>query len=92
MKKHINIYLIIIVAIAVFSTSAWCQTAGGIMVDTDLAPLLINEISGERALDYVTKISRFHRIRGGNARKPLCLFSRPCLLPCGGNGEICQKL
>jgi len=65
MKKHINIYLIIIVAIAVFSTSAWCQTAGGIMVDTDLAPLLINEISGERALDYVTKISRFHRIRGG---------------------------
>ncbi|MCK4762813.1 MAG: M28 family peptidase [Candidatus Aminicenantes bacterium] len=41
------------------------QSNDNIPVDKKTASLLINEISGERAMDYIHKISRFHRIRGG---------------------------
>lgn len=35
------------------------------LVDKDLLDFIQNEVSGERAWDMVSKISRFHRIRGG---------------------------
>jgi len=35
------------------------------LVDKDLLDIIRNEVSGERAWDMVSKISRFHRIRGG---------------------------
>ena len=65
MKKNIISILTLIATFFLFQFSAWCQAERDYLVDQDLAPLLINEISGERTLDYITKISRFHRIRGG---------------------------
>ena len=65
MKKYRMFFIALTTMIFMLSTSAWCQIEVGILVDSDLAPFLLNEISGERAHDYVTKISRFHRIRGG---------------------------
>ena len=35
------------------------------LLDKDLLEAIQNEVSGERAWDMVSKISRFHRIRGG---------------------------
>lgn len=35
------------------------------LLDKELLDLIQNEVSGERAWDMVSKISRFHRIRGG---------------------------
>ena len=35
------------------------------LVDKDVLDIIRNEVSGERAWDMVSKISRFHRIRGG---------------------------
>jgi aminopeptidase YwaD len=35
------------------------------LVEKDLLDIIRNEVSGERAWDMVSKISRFHRIRGG---------------------------
>lgn len=65
MKRQVSYLFSLGVMIFMLQASAWCQLEGGCLVDPNLAPILINEISGERALDYVTRISRFHRIRGG---------------------------
>ena len=35
------------------------------LLDKELLDIIQNEVSGERAWDMVSKISRFHRIRGG---------------------------
>lgn len=41
------------------------QTNDVFLIDKNAAPYLIGELSGERTMDYIHKISRFHRIRGG---------------------------
>ena len=35
------------------------------VIPEELLTLVLNEVSGERAWDMVSKISRYHRIRGG---------------------------
>jgi Iap family predicted aminopeptidase len=65
MKKHTFCFFGLIFGILLFQGSASCQPEGGYLIDPKIAPLLINEISGERTHDYITRISRFHRIRGG---------------------------
>jgi len=65
MKKRLFCLFVLLALVFSFGNNTYSQLVGGYLVDTELAPLLIDEISGERAHDYVTKISRFHRIRGG---------------------------
>lgn len=45
----------------------WNNTmvGGGSLIDPGIADPIIDRISGERAKDYVERISRFHRLRGG---------------------------
>lgn len=65
MKKvtlSVCIYLLILL---LFSPAQQAQSFENILVDKKAAPFLLAELSGERAMDYIHKISRFHRIRGG---------------------------
>ena len=65
MKKYTTCFIGLIFAVVLIHRISWCQPEGGYLIDPKIAPLLINEISGERTHDYITRISRFHRIRGG---------------------------
>ena len=53
------ILLILCIGLPVFAQQ------GGSLVNPSVADPIVDRISGERAKDYVQKISRFHRIRGG---------------------------
>lgn len=64
MKKFICLSCIHIL-ILLFLSPLQAQTTDGLLVDKKTAPFFIGELSGERAMDYIHKISRFHRIRGG---------------------------
>jgi len=64
--KYVNRVLIIIILISLFiSFPVTGQIQRGFFLDVDLQNTLITNLSGERAKDYVMKISRYHRIRGG---------------------------
>lgn len=65
MKRTFIFFLFVILSMSLFQFPVFCQDDQACLVDQKLAPFLVNEISGERTLDYITKISRFHRIRGG---------------------------
>ena len=65
MKRSVIFILTFILLISFFQFPVSGQDDPAYLVNQKLAPLLVNEISGERTLDYITKISRFHRIRGG---------------------------
>lgn len=65
MQFRVKLFRIILCCAILASTNLFSQVGRRALVDADLAPLLLDEISGERTHDYVTKISRFHRIRGG---------------------------
>jgi len=65
MKKTLIFILTFVLLISLFQYPVVGQEDQACLVDQKLAPILVSEISGERTLDYITKISRFHRIRGG---------------------------
>lgn len=48
-----------------FTSLQQAQSTDNLLIDKKAAPYLVGELSGERAMDYIHKISRFHRIRGG---------------------------
>lgn len=48
-----------------FTPLQQAQSSDNLLIDKKAAPFLLGELSGERAMDYIHKISRFHRIRGG---------------------------
>jgi aminopeptidase-like protein len=66
-KVVIQNYIQILILLLLSSASIQAQSADGLLVDKDAAPFFLGELSGERAMDYIHKISRFHRIRGGGA-------------------------
>ncbi len=57
-------FLSILLFLLFFSPSIFSQDHPYLVKD-DLLRIIQDEVSGERAWDMVTKISRFHRIRGG---------------------------
>lgn len=52
-------------AIAMICQPGWVAQDSRSLVDEELLKAVQNEVSGERAWDMVSKISRYHRIRGG---------------------------
>jgi aminopeptidase-like protein len=63
--KNIFVDGFISILIFILLTPIQVQSAESLLVDKKAAPYIIGELSGERAMDYIHKISRFHRIRGG---------------------------
>jgi hypothetical protein len=63
-KKHIVI--LVFLPLFLFLLSLPCLSQDHpYLLDKELLEIIQNEVSGERAWDMVSKISRFHRIRGG---------------------------
>ena len=62
-KNRINFFLITLFVLC--QSSLWGQPVQDCLVEQKIAHYIKTEVSGERTLDYITKISRFHRIRGG---------------------------
>jgi hypothetical protein len=52
-------------AVALMTQIGWGNQEAHTLVDETLLKAIANEVSGERAWDMVSKISRYHRIRGG---------------------------
>jgi len=62
-NKSMVLVVFLFLILAPLSTTGQIQR--GFFLDADMQNVLITNLSGERAKDYVTRISRFHRIRGG---------------------------
>jgi aminopeptidase YwaD len=58
-------FIFIILAVLLISPISMIAQETRFVVDEDLLKAIQNEVSGERAWDMVSKISRYHRIRGG---------------------------
>ena len=61
MKLYKNLFVLIAFLI---SCTLYAQTEIRLL-DNNTINIFIQEISGERAKDYVLEISKYHRIRGG---------------------------
>jgi hypothetical protein len=57
--------ILLFIMVALISQSGWAIEDPSSLVDETLLKAVQNEVSGERAWDMVSKISRYHRIRGG---------------------------
>jgi len=62
---QIHRFILLFAALVLIFNFGWAAQDSQSLLDKDLLKAVQNEVSGERAWDMVSKISRYHRIRGG---------------------------